>query len=72
MDRVVYLADGRAASGTTDEVVRSDVLSRLYRHHVDVLRVHGRVIVIAGEGEPEEDARAERAHLERSEPVEFV
>ena len=38
MDRVVYLADGRAASGTTDEVVRSDVLTRLYRHHVDVLR----------------------------------
>ncbi len=72
MDRVVYLADGRAASGTTDEVVRSDVLSRLYRHHVDVLRVHGRVIVVAGEGEPEEDARAERAHLEQAEPVEFV
>ena len=72
MDRVVYLADGRAASGTTDEVVRSDVLSRLYRHHVDVLRVHGRVIVIAGEGEPEADARAERAHLEQSKPVEFV
>ena len=48
MDRVVYLADGRAASGTTDEVVRSDVLSRLYGHHVDVLRVHGRVIVVAG------------------------
>ncbi len=72
MDRVVYLADGRAASGTTDEVVRSDVLSRLYRHHVDVLRVHGRVIVIAGEGEPEEDARAERAHIDHAKPVEFV
>ncbi len=72
MDRVVYLADGRAASGSTDEVVRSDVLSRLYRQHVDVLRVHGRVIVIAGEGEPEADARAERAHLEQGKPVEFV
>ena len=32
MDRVVYLADGRAACGTADEVVRSDVLSRLYGH----------------------------------------
>jgi zinc/manganese transport system ATP-binding protein len=72
MDRVVYLADGRAASGTTDEVVRSDVLSRLYRHHVDVLRVHGRVIVIAGEGEPEEDALAELAHMNDGEPVELV
>jgi zinc/manganese transport system ATP-binding protein len=48
MDRVVYLAEGRAASGTTDEVVQSDVLSRLYRHHVDVLRLEGRVVVLAG------------------------
>ena len=37
MDRIVYLADGRAASGTTDEVVRPEVLSALYGHHVDVL-----------------------------------
>jgi zinc/manganese transport system ATP-binding protein len=51
MDRVVYLADGRAASGTADQVVRSEVLSRLYGHHVDVLHVHGRVVVVAGEGE---------------------
>jgi zinc/manganese transport system ATP-binding protein len=50
MDRVVYLAAGRAVSGRSDEVVRSDVLSRLYGHHVDVLHVHGRVIVIAGSG----------------------
>ena len=49
MDRVVYLAAGRAVSGTTDEVIRPDVLSRLYGHHVDVLRVHGRVLVVAGE-----------------------
>jgi zinc/manganese transport system ATP-binding protein len=51
MDRVVYLAAGRAVSGPAEEVVRSDVLSRLYGHHVDVLHVHGRVIVIAGAGE---------------------
>jgi zinc/manganese transport system ATP-binding protein len=49
MDRVVYVADGRAIEGSVDEVIRSEVLSRLYRHHVDVLRVHGRVIVVAGE-----------------------
>jgi zinc/manganese transport system ATP-binding protein len=48
MDRIVYLAAGRAASGTAEEVVRSDVLSALYGHHVDVLRVHGRVLVVAG------------------------
>jgi zinc/manganese transport system ATP-binding protein len=30
-------------------VIRSDVLSRLYGQHVDVLRVHGRVVVVAGD-----------------------
>ena len=51
MDRIVYLAGGRAASGTTEEVVRADVLSGLYGHHVDVLDVHGRVLIVAGAGE---------------------
>jgi zinc/manganese transport system ATP-binding protein len=50
MDRIVYLAGGRAASGTTDDVVRPEVLSLLYGYHVDVLNVHGRVIVVAGPG----------------------
>ena len=54
MDRVVYLADGRAACGTADEVVRSDVLSRLYGHRVDVMRVRGRVIVVAGDSDDAE------------------
>jgi len=48
MDRIVYLAAGRAASGTVGEVVRSDVLSSLYGSHVDVLHVHDRVVVVAG------------------------
>ena len=48
MDRIVYIADGRVASGTTDEVVRPEILSRLYGHHVDVLHVHGRILVVAG------------------------
>ncbi len=52
MDRVVYIASGRAASGPTDEVVRGDVLSALYGRHVDVLHVHGRVLVVAGNEEP--------------------
>jgi len=60
MDRIVYLAAGRAASGTVQEVVRSDVLTELYGHHVDVLRVHGRVIVVAGTGH-DEHAALERA-----------
>jgi zinc/manganese transport system ATP-binding protein len=53
MDRIVYAAAGKVASGPTGEVVRSEVLGRLYGHHVDVLRVHGRVIVVAGDGDRE-------------------
>jgi zinc/manganese transport system ATP-binding protein len=56
MDRLVYLAAGRAASRTAEDVVRSDVLYALYGHHVDVLRVHGRVIVVAGTGHDEHAA----------------
>jgi zinc/manganese transport system ATP-binding protein len=51
MDRIVYIAGGRAASGSTAEVVRADVLSELYGSHVDVLNVHGRVLVVAGAGD---------------------
>ena len=51
MDRIVYLAAGRAASGPTDEVVRGEVLSELYGHHVDVIHVHGRILVVAGRGD---------------------
>jgi zinc/manganese transport system ATP-binding protein len=51
MDRVVYMAAGRAASGTTDEVVQPEVLTRLYGHHVDVIHLHGRVLVVAGRGD---------------------
>ena len=51
MDRVVYMAAGRAASGSAAEVIQGDVLSTLYGHHVDVLHVHGRVLVVAGTGD---------------------
>jgi len=49
MDRIVYVANGHAAAGPADEVVTSDGLTRLYGHRVDVIRVHGRVLVVAGE-----------------------
>ncbi len=49
MDRIVYVANGRVATGSTDEVVTSEGLTRLYGHHVDVVRVHNRVLVVAGE-----------------------
>ncbi len=50
MDRILYLAGGRAVHGTVDEVVRADVLTGLYGHPVDVLHVHGRVLVVAEVG----------------------
>ena len=49
MDRIVYVANGRVATGSTDEVVTSEGLTRLYGHQVDVVRVQNRVLVVAGE-----------------------
>ncbi|HXT35508.1 MAG TPA: ABC transporter ATP-binding protein [Chloroflexota bacterium] len=48
MDTVVYLAEGRAAVGPVAEVVRTEVLSRLYGYPVDVLHVRGRILVLGG------------------------
>jgi zinc/manganese transport system ATP-binding protein len=60
MDRIVYVAAGRVAVGDADEVVQSEVLSRLYGQHVDVIRVHGRILVVAApEGVDEVEAAAE-------------
>jgi zinc/manganese transport system ATP-binding protein len=56
MDRVLYLGHGRAALGTTDEVITSEVLSTLYDAPIDVLRLNGRIIVVAAHGEVEADA----------------
>ena len=50
MDRVLYVAAGGAALGTVAEIVNEDTLSRLYGRPVDVLRVRGRIIVVAGDG----------------------
>src|SRR5580704_12538921 len=66
MDRIVYVAAGRVAVGTADEVVQPEVLSRLYGQHVDVIRVHGRVLVVAApEGVDEAEAAAEDAGVIR-------
>lgn len=53
LDRVVYLAAGRAASGPVDEVITTESLTKLYGHHVEVLHVHGRVLVVAGDAAAE-------------------
>jgi zinc/manganese transport system ATP-binding protein len=49
MDRIIYVANGKVASGSTDEIVTSEGLTQLYGHPVDVLRVRGRVVVVAGD-----------------------
>jgi zinc/manganese transport system ATP-binding protein len=59
----VYLANGKAASGTTAEVVRTSVLSALYGYHIDVIRVHGRVLVVAGHEQEAEIGPHDAAHV---------
>jgi zinc/manganese transport system ATP-binding protein len=56
MDRVLYLGHGRAALGTVEEVVTDRVLSGLYRTPIEVLRVNGRILVVAAHGPVEADA----------------
>jgi zinc/manganese transport system ATP-binding protein len=46
IDRVLYLANGKFRIGTPDEVLRSDVLSKLYGRSVDVVRNQGRIAVL--------------------------
>jgi zinc/manganese transport system ATP-binding protein len=58
MSQVVYLVGGRAVSGTAEEVIRTETLSALYGRHVDVIRVHDRVLVVAGR----EDLACEEGH----------
>jgi zinc/manganese transport system ATP-binding protein len=51
LDRVLYLAGGRAALGTPHEVVTSETLSRLYGTSIEVLHASdGRLVVV---GQPE-------------------
>ncbi len=71
MDRVLYLAEGRAVIGVVDEVVRGDVLTRLYGYPVEVLNVQGRVLVVAGGqvlGGPEVGHAPEAAEAETRRP----
>jgi zinc/manganese transport system ATP-binding protein len=46
IDRVLYLANGQFRIGTPDEVLRSDVLTKLYGRNVDVVRNQGRIAVL--------------------------
>jgi zinc/manganese transport system ATP-binding protein len=51
LDRVVYLGAGGAVSGSPDEVITTETLSRLYQSPVEVLHASdGRLVVV---GQPE-------------------
>jgi zinc/manganese transport system ATP-binding protein len=62
IDKVVYVAGGRAVSGTPHEVVRSDTLSHLYGTPIEVLTTSdGRLVIV---GHPEAPARNCDRHLQ--------
>ncbi|CAM5560827.1 hypothetical protein SALBM311S_01301 [Streptomyces alboniger] len=52
VDRVLYLAPGGHRVGSLEEVLTSASLSHLYGTQVDVVRVHGRVVVVGAPDEP--------------------
>jgi zinc/manganese transport system ATP-binding protein len=56
LDRVLYLGNGQAALGQVDQVITGPVLSRLYGAEIDVVRVNGRIFVMAGGHDVERDA----------------
>jgi zinc/manganese transport system ATP-binding protein len=60
LNRVIYIAGGRAASGTPKEVITNEILSRLFETPIEVLRTSdGRLAVI---GQPEAPAHHSDRH----------
>lgn len=57
VDRVLYLGNGKAAIGSVDEVINGHVLSKLYGTPITVMRVAGRIFVMA------DDIELEGAHV---------
>jgi len=47
VDRIVYLVNGKSAIGTPSEVLTTERLTQLYGAPVEVLNVHGRILVVA-------------------------
>jgi zinc/manganese transport system ATP-binding protein len=55
IDRVLYLGGGHAALGDVDDVITGPVLSRLYGAPIDVIRAQGRIFVMSGARNVEND-----------------
>ncbi|TPK73588.1 ABC transporter ATP-binding protein [Mesorhizobium sp. B2-4-15] len=53
VDAVLYLGNASAAIGSVDEVINGPVLSKLYGTHINVVRVAGRIFVMADDIELE-------------------
>jgi zinc/manganese transport system ATP-binding protein len=51
-DRVLAVVDGRWAAGEPAEILTSATMSELYGAPVEVLRLRGRVVVLAESGDP--------------------
>ncbi len=63
LDRVLYLGGGHAALGTVEEVITGPVLSRLYGADIEVIRLGGRIFVMAGEHDLEHVEHRHDVHL---------
>ena len=65
LDKVVYVANGRVASGPPKEVLTSERLSRLYGVDVEVLRdSRGNFVIVGGEGHTEGEIVGGEGHHE--------
>ncbi len=53
VDLVLYLGNGEAALGRVEEVINADVLSRLYRTPIEVVKIAGRIFILSRQGELE-------------------
>jgi len=62
VDRILYVANGRWVIDSPDRVLQSDTLTGLYGTPVEVLRVHGRVLIVGTEDEALTTAGAHHAH----------
>jgi zinc/manganese transport system ATP-binding protein len=55
IDRVLYLGSRQAALGTVDEVIRPEIMSRLYGAPIEVVRAGGHIFVMSGGQDVERD-----------------
>lgn len=59
LDKVIYIANGKVATGTPEEVLTSKRLTALYGTRVEVLRdSKGNIVVVGGEDPHEEEKHA--------------